>query len=376
MDKKAIKKYLIDIDNGNYLTSKNGKNLSSDYTKAYLFTDADVKNIKSLYKKYCNEYDAELCVSEVRYDFDFAEDVRDKLMRESRFLTFYGFWESKDMGYGKVLIQKYIEKCTKYDQLVTKIAKDIAGNYAKLFKQIIKQFPNKRSFEEIVKDIRSDWKRIPKDIKEYLYVMNNINDSFDFYIWGKGRYEVFIFLNESDSWQGETANRIKLELTAMLNSDYIPKKQPSLYYIVKESKGEAFVCDNQLKCLTKYDIYDIADYFLITEKESKTIKKELGRKAVYGYDEDLVKGKYNIFPIDIDVLHEYLNECTWNDDYQMYLPINPDFQQEMEERFDTWDLYYEDVVCRCLQKTRIAKALAAEIESTIKHDESMWSDSE
>ena len=215
---------------------------------------------------------------------------------------------------------------------------------------------------------------MPKVIKEYLYDLSKIKDLFDFYYWSKGKYEVELFLNESHLWQGEIANRIKLELTAMLYTVYKPKRQPNLYYIIKESKDESHICDNQLNILSKYNPSDIAEYYLITEKESKAIKKELfGRKAVYRYDdEDLMKGKYNIIPMDECILDDYLRESTWNDEYELYLPINPEFQQEMSLMFDMWDLYYEDVVYRCLQKTRIVKDLADEIESTIYHDEGMW----
>lgn len=369
------KKYILDIDNGNYLISKNGKSLSSDYTHSYLFTEKEVKNIKSLYEDYCNEYDTELCVTTVKFDSDFEDNLNEKLMFDFDFPTIYGYWESKDDDYQNVLIQKYIEKCTKYDQLVSKIAKDIAKDYSKLIKKLDKHYPNKRSFEEIIKDIRNDWKKLPKVIKECLNDLSKIKDSFDLYYWNEGKYEVEFFLNESHSWQGETANRIKLELTAILYSVYKPKRQPSLYYIVKESKDESLVCDNQLNILSKYNRSDIADYYLITEKESKAIKKELGRKAVYRYDdEDLVKGKYNIIPMDECILNDYLRESTWNDEYELYLPINPEFKQEMSLMFDMWDLYYEDVVCRCLQKTRIVKDLAHDIESTIYHDEGMWNE--
>ena len=110
------KKFILDIDNGNYLTSKKGKSLSSDYTQSYLFTEQEVKNIKSLYKEHCNEYDTELRITTVKYDSDFADNLNEKLMFDFDFPTIYGYWESKDDDYPNMLIQKYIEKCTKYDQ--------------------------------------------------------------------------------------------------------------------------------------------------------------------------------------------------------------------------------------------------------------------
>ena len=60
MDKTIIKKYYLDIDDGNYFTKKNGKGVSLDYRDSYLFTKEEVKEMKSLHKDYILSSNAEL----------------------------------------------------------------------------------------------------------------------------------------------------------------------------------------------------------------------------------------------------------------------------------------------------------------------------
>ena len=73
-----------------------------------------------------------------------------------------------------------------------------------------------RSIREIAKEIREDWKNVHYSAVPYLDAMHsldNIND--DFYL-DSGRSIVAYFLGNAQTWKGEVARRVKLELKGML----------------------------------------------------------------------------------------------------------------------------------------------------------------
>lgn len=160
----------------------------------------------------------------------------------------------------------------------------------------------------------------------------------------------------------------------MLYMNIVPKRLPNLYYIAEADNDKEYICDLKQNRLGKYDYDDIGNYYLITEKEAKLFKKELGKKATYHWDsfEPLKNKKYNIIPLDNSLFDEYINEYSWNDEYEMYMPIAPEFQEAVSEQFDYYNCYYEDVKYRCFQETRIVKELADSVESTIYKDEGAW----
>lgn len=198
---KKVRKYFLDIDGGNYLTKKNGKGVSLDYRDAYLFTKEEMNEMKSLHKDYCREWDTELRVTEVKSDYEFWNDVENELLIdfETPFVDF--FYDSKEDDYMENLIQQHIGSCTKYSQLIKKVARHIAKDYHKFIKQLAIMFPQMRSFEDIVKDIRANWKRIPKDIKELLYEIEKI-DTYELSYFDKGRSKVLSFIFDTTSWGG------------------------------------------------------------------------------------------------------------------------------------------------------------------------------
>lgn len=73
-----------------------------------------------------------------------------------------------------------------------------------------------RPLFEIAKEIRQDWRNMSPAAKAYVEPMLELNSIDDKYICESGRSIVLYFLSNAQTWRGETAKRIKLELKGML----------------------------------------------------------------------------------------------------------------------------------------------------------------
>ena len=75
-----------------------------------------------------------------------------------------------------------------------------------------------RPLYQISDEIRKDWKatakngKIPEEALAYLNPMSTLTSINDRYIMDSGKEIVIRFLCNAQSWRGETAKRIKLEL--------------------------------------------------------------------------------------------------------------------------------------------------------------------
>ena len=75
-----------------------------------------------------------------------------------------------------------------------------------------------RTLCEIAKEITTDWKNPYFGSVPYIramYTMNSINDK---YFLDSGREIVARFLGNAQTWKGETARRVKVELNKMLKN--------------------------------------------------------------------------------------------------------------------------------------------------------------
>ena len=81
-----------------------------------------------------------------------------------------------------------------------------------------------RPLYEIAREIRQNWKKsisgtdLNFAARPYLEAMSTLNDINDRYILDSGSTIVAYFLGNAQTWRGETAKRIKLELNKMLKS--------------------------------------------------------------------------------------------------------------------------------------------------------------
>lgn len=73
-----------------------------------------------------------------------------------------------------------------------------------------------RLISTIAYDIFMDWKKIPNNAKVYLNVMNSLNDINDSYGYDSSRSIINYFLANANTWKGEKAKAIKLELKQLL----------------------------------------------------------------------------------------------------------------------------------------------------------------
>ena len=73
-----------------------------------------------------------------------------------------------------------------------------------------------RPLYTIAREIRADWKKVSPYAAPYLQAMSYLNSVDDNYILDSGRSIVSYFLANAGSWRGETAQRIKAELKAMV----------------------------------------------------------------------------------------------------------------------------------------------------------------
>jgi len=73
-----------------------------------------------------------------------------------------------------------------------------------------------RTLHEIAREVRADWKNVYFGAKPYLDAMSTLNSIKDNYYEDSGESIVLYFLANAQTWRGETARRIKLELNAMV----------------------------------------------------------------------------------------------------------------------------------------------------------------
>lgn len=73
-----------------------------------------------------------------------------------------------------------------------------------------------RPLHEIADEIRKDWKQVNYAAKPYLEAMSQLDKASDSYGSDSGMSIILYFLNNSSSWRGETAKRIKAELKRMV----------------------------------------------------------------------------------------------------------------------------------------------------------------
>jgi hypothetical protein len=72
-----------------------------------------------------------------------------------------------------------------------------------------------RPLNEIVREIRADWKKIYFGAVPYLNAMETLSSVDEEYGADNGRYLVMYFLANAATWRGDVAKRIKSELKTM-----------------------------------------------------------------------------------------------------------------------------------------------------------------
>lgn len=72
------------------------------------------------------------------------------------------------------------------------------------------------TLQEIVREIRADWKNISPYAKPYLQAMGCLDSVGQKYGVDEGRTVVNYFLTNAGGWRGEVARRIKKELNQMV----------------------------------------------------------------------------------------------------------------------------------------------------------------
>ncbi len=68
----------------------------------------------------------------------------------------------------------------------------------------------------IASEIRKDWKKIYFGAVPYLDAMNRLSTMKDYYGLDSAKEIVLYFLANAQTWQGETARRVKKELNIMI----------------------------------------------------------------------------------------------------------------------------------------------------------------
>lgn len=69
-----------------------------------------------------------------------------------------------------------------------------------------------RSLSEIAREIKKDWTKVYFGAVPYLDAMLTLNSINDMYYYDNAKCIVLYFLANAQSYKGETAKRIKLEL--------------------------------------------------------------------------------------------------------------------------------------------------------------------
>lgn len=73
-----------------------------------------------------------------------------------------------------------------------------------------------RTLPEIVREIRTDWKKVSPYALPYLNAMGTLDSVGQSYGLDDGRAIVNYFLVNASSWKGEVAKRVKKELNQMV----------------------------------------------------------------------------------------------------------------------------------------------------------------
>ncbi len=73
-----------------------------------------------------------------------------------------------------------------------------------------------RPLSDIAYDIRRNWAKVNYAAEPYLSAMFSLDKITDAYWYDSGKSIVLYFLSNAQSWRGEVAKRIKLELKEMV----------------------------------------------------------------------------------------------------------------------------------------------------------------
>jgi hypothetical protein len=73
-----------------------------------------------------------------------------------------------------------------------------------------------RPIHEIAQEIRSDWKNVYFGAKPYLGAMRHLDSVEDTFYDDDARSVIAYFLANAQTWRGETAKHVKLELKKLL----------------------------------------------------------------------------------------------------------------------------------------------------------------
>jgi hypothetical protein len=73
-----------------------------------------------------------------------------------------------------------------------------------------------RSLNTIAREIRSDWAKVNFGAVPYLDAMETLDSIDDMYYMDSAKSIVRYFLSNANTWRGEVAKRVKLELKAMV----------------------------------------------------------------------------------------------------------------------------------------------------------------
>ncbi len=73
-----------------------------------------------------------------------------------------------------------------------------------------------RPLHAIAREIRADWRKVYFGAVPYLEALGSLDSIDDNYILDSARSIVRYFLANANTWRGETARRVKVELKGML----------------------------------------------------------------------------------------------------------------------------------------------------------------
>tara|TARA_R110000772_G_scaffold6250_4_gene21933 strand:- start:789 stop:1028 length:240 start_codon:yes stop_codon:yes gene_type:complete len=73
-----------------------------------------------------------------------------------------------------------------------------------------------RSLHVIAREIRNDWTKVNFGAEPYLEAMDCLDSIDDMYYMDSAKSIVRYFLSNANTWRGEVAKRVKLELKAMV----------------------------------------------------------------------------------------------------------------------------------------------------------------
>ena len=77
-----------------------------------------------------------------------------------------------------------------------------------------------RKIYEIATEIRKDWKKVNYAAEPYLAAMDGLVTVEEKYGFDSGASVIRYFLGNAQSWRGEVAKRIKIELNEMIKDKY------------------------------------------------------------------------------------------------------------------------------------------------------------